>query len=110
MSERRGQIRYARGQQRGTVPLPGFFEGRLVAGGPRVPMLIYLPCPIDPEFGFPMDRSRHLVGYCLGEIIDIDRIWTYAEMISSRRYHHLVATARRDPRKRVDLSTEPSIF
>lgn len=110
MSERRGQVRYAKGERRGSEPKPGFFKGRLVRRGPIVPMRIFLPCPIDPEFGFPMDRSRHLIGECLGEFVDVDRIWTYGDPIGAAEYERLVRTARRDPRERVDLSTEASIF
>lgn len=110
MTERRGITRYAEGEERGPDPEPGFFEGRLLRGGPRVPMMIYLPCPIDPEFGYPTDRPRHLRGWCLGQEIDVYQIWTYAKRISKARFDQLVENATRDPRRVVDLAKEPSIF
>ena len=108
--ERRGETRYAKGTPRGSDPQPGFFKGRLVKNGPIVPMRIYLPCPIDPEFGFPMDRSRRLIGECLGRFIHVDRIWSYGEPIGAAEYDRMTAQASRDPVKAVNLSNEASIF
>jgi hypothetical protein len=41
-------------------PVPGHYWRKLVKGGPRVPCIIFVPCPLDPYTGEPLDRPRHL--------------------------------------------------
>lgn len=72
-------------------PRPGFFAMRLVKGGPEIAARIYLPCPLDPEFCGPLDRSRHLLAEVNGEEKPdwVYRIWTGAREINKAEFHYL---------------------
>ena len=43
-----------------SIPSPGFYRTRLAKGGVWVPVLVYRPCPMDPEDGYPLDRYYQL--------------------------------------------------
>jgi len=49
-------------------PEPGFFRVRLIKGGPQVAARLFTPCPVDPEFGHHIDRSRHLLAEINGRL------------------------------------------
>lgn len=97
-------------------PRPGFFAMRLVKGGPEVAARLYLACPMDPEFGEPTDRPRHLLAEVDGaEATEgwIPRIWTSGREISAADFHYLRDDAewcrdnapdepRANPRRAVD--------
>lgn len=73
-------------------PRPGFFAIRLVKGGPEVSARLYLPCPLDPEFCGPLDRSRHLLAEVDGADAPdrwIARIWTSGREIGAAEFHFL---------------------
>lgn len=106
-------------------PEPGFFRMRLVKGGPLVPARIFLPCPIDPEFGFPMDRPRHLIAEIDGVIEPapraVERIWLSAELIDKATFEfmnadaewcrtHAPAEPKASPRKAIDARKAPPVF
>ncbi len=102
-------------------PRPGFFKLRLIKGGPFVPARIFLPCPIDPEFGHPMDRSRHLIGEIDGKEVEVERIWLSAEEIGPAEFAFMTADAswcrnwapaepQANPRKPIDARTAPPAY
>ena len=70
-------------------PQPGFFKLRMVRGGPFVSALIYLPCMIDPDFGFPLDRARRLMALIDGKPADPFHVWNYGRMIDEAEYLYL---------------------
>lgn len=110
---------------------PGYYETRLVKGGPPVGVMITFGPPVDPVTGEEMDRSwRHRVF-----VNDVERpddgerrwqdfLWNVAlcaDRIDEHRYRYLAATAaweaehRPDlpaasPRVAVDLSRLKSLF
>ena len=118
------------------VPEVGFFRLRLVTGGPYVPALIYAPCPFawEPEhpaedLGWGVEPLRAPVGMqrwtmmALANEQEIDplTVWQRGERIDARGYHQMVAAKRRaehhaphepeaNPRERIDLRRQPSLF
>lgn len=75
-------------------PEPGFFRMRLVRGGPWVPAVTFLPCPIDPHTGEQLDRARKLMGSVNGEdpsYAVADRVWISGRPISEREFLFLLA-------------------
>ena len=73
-------------------PRPGFFAMRLVKGGPEVAARLYIPCPLDPEFCGPLDRSRHLLAEVDGDEkpdVWILRIWIGGREIDAAEFHFL---------------------
>jgi hypothetical protein len=97
-------------------PVPGFYRRRLVKGGPAVGVLIFQACPIDPETGEPMQRSRPLLCLVNGEWADpIDEWeWIAGSRISEAEYLFLLADAahaaehrptapRARPREKINL-------
>lgn len=73
-------------------PRPGFFKMRLVRGGPWLAARLYLPCPLDPEFCGPLDRSRHLLAEVDGDEkpdLWILRIWTSGREIGAAEFNFL---------------------
>lgn len=72
-------------------PQPGFFQMRLVKGGPWVPAIIYRPCPLEmhPETFQHIDRWPHLEAEIDGMPASVDRIWTSGRFISIAEYLYL---------------------
>lgn len=102
-------------------PEPGFFRVRLVKGGPLLAARIFLPCPIDPEFGHPMDRSRHLAAEIDGKDANVDRVWTTGERIGAAEFQYLSddaawcrdyapAEPRANPKSAVDVRKTQPVF
>ena len=107
-------------------PRPGFFKLRLVKDGPWLAARIFLPCPIDPEFGHPMDRSRHLLAEVDGAFVEpptawVFRIWTGAVEIAEAEFNYLrddaswcrqyaPAEPRANPRQSVDPRRTAPVF
>ena len=97
-------------------PIPGFYRRRLVKGGPFVGVRIYQACPLDPESGEPMQRSRPLLCQVNGEWADPYEtwIWVAGAKISEAEFNFLMADAshameyrptapRANPRRKIDL-------
>lgn len=78
-------------------PEPGFFRVRLVRGGPYVAARIFLPCPIDPDFGHYMDRSRHLMaeinGSVYASLLRVFWVWTTGQPVSAGEFQYLADLA-----------------
>jgi hypothetical protein len=113
-------------------PEPGFFRMKLVRGGPWVPALIWRPCPIvipqplettpGPEdWCRPLDRSRPLLARIGEREADPFDVWTYGRRIGAAEYHWRLALGKwaqthapldpeANPRARVDLARQPSLF
>lgn len=72
-------------------PQPGFFKLRAVKTAPMVAAAIFLPCPIDPFYGFPLDRPRHLQAHINGQDANLDRVWMNGELIKFAEYRFLMA-------------------
>lgn len=71
---------------------PGFYKMSLAKGAPDVGAIIFLPCPMDPFYGFPMDRPRHLCAMINGREVDVWQIGTRAaERITQAEYEYLIA-------------------
>lgn len=98
-------------------PVPGRYRRRLVKGGPWVPVLIFVPCPIDPYTGEQLDRSRRLLCLVGEDWADAWEQWTWVagQPISRIDYDLMIAQAAWDrtyaplspganPRLPVDLS------
>ena len=65
---------------------------RLAKGAPEVGAIIFIPCPIDPFYGFPMDRPRHIEAMINGKPSDVDRVWLSKSVrISQAEYEFLIA-------------------
>lgn len=100
-------------------PKTGFFKMRLAKGAPEVGALIFIPCPIDPFYGFPMDRPRHIEAMINGKPCDVDRVWlSKAERISQAEYEFLLAdrawasayapsTPEANPSKKLNIKDVP---
>lgn len=109
-------------------PEPGFYKIRLVKGSPWAPVLIYQPCPVEPEcehFNW-LDRARarpHLDVLIDGQptrrsLLDL---WPWCHPITEAEYRHmrdLAEWARQwaphepaaNPAAPIDLHHQPSIF
>ena len=73
-------------------PETGFYKMRLAKGAPMVGAIIFIPCPIDPFYGFPMDRPRHIEAMINGKPSDVDRVWlSKSECITQAEYEYLIA-------------------
>ena len=107
------------------TPQPGFFRLRLVRGGPWVSARIYLPCPVDPEFGYPMDRSRHLTAEIDGAVDArpdaVTKIWITGRPITAADFAFMNADAdwcrrhaplepKAAPRESIDPRRAPPAF
>lgn len=98
-------------------PEPGFFKMKLVKNGPKIAARLYLNCPIDPEFGHYMDRSRHLIAEVDGVekpgLNGIYWVWTSGERITSAEFEYLkdlTAWCRRyDPSDPLANPTRPVV-
>ena len=78
--------------RRTDCPEPGFYKLRLAKGAPVVGAIIFIPCPIDPFYGFPMDRPRHIEAMINGKPVHVDRVWlAKSEPISQAEYEYLIA-------------------
>jgi hypothetical protein len=99
-------------------PEAGHYQRRLVKGGPQVGVIIYLACPMDPFYGHPLERSRHLLCKVNGEDADAMDQWTWVagSRISEAEYRYLLADAahamefrptapRANPQKKIDWLT-----
>lgn len=77
------------------TPVPGWYRRRLIKGGPWVGCVIFYACPMDPESGEPMDRSRYLLCQVNGEWRDPLETWTWCagSPISEAEYRFLMADA-----------------
>lgn len=104
---------------------PGFYETRLVKGGPPVPARIAFLPPDDPVTGEPLDRSyRFRMWICGREVIDdgrptvrdpetgrtrrgfLDRLWGLAlngTPIDEHRYQYLLDAHSWEVEHRPDL-------
>jgi hypothetical protein len=122
--------------QRGTRftgwPEPGFFKMRLVRGGPWVAALIWRPCPMilpQPsemtpaleDWCFPTERPRLLRATISEDEASPNEVWERGSRISPREYQKLLDVHRyavayaphepeANPRRKVDLGRQPSIF
>lgn len=98
-----------------SVPVAGFYRGRLVSGGVRGGIRIWFGPPHDPVTGEEMDRSWRWQAEFNGEPCDFDRVWPACadEAITEAEYRtycqraewarqQAPASAYADPRKRVD--------
>jgi len=108
-------------------PRPGYFQMRLVKGGPFVAARIHRPCqctvngPAEHDWKNTCDRHRPLCATIDGKPADIWRVWTYGKEIDRADYEYLAGVAdwsrtyapempEANPRMRVDLNAIPSIF
>lgn len=81
-------------------PQPGTYRMRIVAGGPWVPVLIWLDQPTDPETGelVAPETLHALVGSPeRGERVDPARIWTRCRPIPREAWEALVALVASSP-------------
>lgn len=77
-------------------PEPGFFKLCLRRDGPFVPAVIFLPCPVDPYTGYPLDRGRRLLAaieYNDPDYEGIEKIWVFGIAIKRAEYKHMLAVA-----------------
>ena len=105
-------------------PEPGWYRAKLTRGAVFVPVLVYRPCPIDPDYGYPLDRWRALRCLVDGEEVssaELDRLWPYVWPIPESEYVFLVGLhewARRhapylpeaNTRTAVDLASMAPVF
>lgn len=101
-------------------PVAGHWRRRLVKGGPWVGVITYYACPMDPESGEPMQRSRPLLCQVDGEQAEaIDQwSWIAGQPITPKEYAYLRALGNyafqfepnhpaAKPRQPIDLLTAP---
>lgn len=94
-------------------PRPGYYRARLVKGGPWVPVLMFLACPMDPHYGGPLERSRPVWCRAGVEFLDPDRVWMACRAITRAEYHRALMRFVRLPveaKSPVDLNIERSLF
>lgn len=76
-------------------PAPGFFQIRLVKGGPFVPARIYRPCactingPAEHDWQDTCDRYSPLAAEIDGKPGGLWRLWTYGKIISRNDYQYM---------------------
>ena len=92
---------------------------RLAKGAPMVGAIIFIPCPIDPFYGFPMDRSRHMDAMINGKLCDVARVWLSKSVrITQAEYEFLLAdrawasayaptTPEANPSKKLNIKDVP---
>ena len=87
------------------TPVPGFYWTRLVRGGPKVPVRIWLDdnCR-DPDTGEPMDRPPMMRATRGGKEVDLSQVWPYCakHCINAAEYLFLEADAKHAQRYRPD--------
>lgn len=104
-------------------PQAGFYRGRLVKGGPWVPIRIWFGAPLDPLTGEELDRSHRWQAERNGEFVEVDAVWPFcaADAINEAEYRYLLATNQwaaehapdapeAAPRQKIDLNRLPTLF
>ena len=104
-------------------PVPGWYRRRLVKGGPWVPVLLFVPCPLDPHTGEPLDRPRHPLCLIADDPADAMEQWSWVagQPISRAEYLYLMAVRAHaiahepempeaNPRRPIDLLRAPLPF
>lgn len=106
-------------------PIPGFYKMRLVKGGPWVPVVIWRPCPIEPnpETFQGIDRYPRLQCRVAGR--EADPVETFIscsdKVIPVHEYHYLLDSygwaienapeaPEANPYRAIDLGAMPSLF
>ena len=102
------------------VPIAGWYRFKLVSGGVFVAVKIWFGAPLDPIDGTELDRAPRWQAQANGDPISLERVWPKcaAEPIDEDEAAYLVATAawakqhapnsaRTDPRRRINLLSEP---
>ena len=109
------------GMEREGEPIEGHYMLRLVDGGPLMPARIFRACPLDPDFGYPLDRPRPLLAEIDGRPAKVMRVWTWGTPISPGEFEYLRAAAaherrhapampRANPRDKIDHGTMTPLF
>jgi hypothetical protein len=83
-------------------PRPGFFQLRLVKGGPFVAARIWRECPwVDPssdahpeDWCRPLDRPRPLQAEIDGKPAEVERVWTGGRRIAASEFFYRVELGR----------------
>jgi hypothetical protein len=102
-------------------PEPGFFELRLVPGGPLVAARIWRPCPMHPLTCEPLDRYRPLCAEIDGAPASVERVWHAGRPIGAAAFAYLDARGRwararkpdhpfANPRRPITWDTIPVLF
>ncbi|MGI9502987.1 MAG: hypothetical protein ACR2RE_08035 [Geminicoccaceae bacterium] len=103
-------------------PKPGWYRMRQLPKAPWTAVMIYQPCPLDPEFGGPLDRWRYPVALIDGEQeADPYPMVPYLQPISRQEHDEIVALRRAaeerapwlpeaSPDKPINLAEMPAIF
>ena len=92
-------------------PQAGWFKGRMVKGGPWVPVRLWLHQSIDPDTG-ELDEPEKLMGEQNGRSINPALVWTYLRPISLEEYEALTERHRTLPvmaatHAAIDLTATP---
>jgi len=104
-------------------PIAGFYQTRLVKGGPWVPVRLWFGPPLDPHFPRLLDRAPCWQACANGRRFDVDRLWPWCARhpISRSRYRYLIARHRwavrwnpampeADPYRPIDPNTTPILI
>lgn len=104
-------------------PVAGFYQMRLVKGGPFVPVRIWFGTSFDPATGEWNDRSHHWRACIDGQQVDIWRAWPgcSGRAISEGEYRYMRATTahakayepglpQANPKAPIDLNRMAPLF
>ena len=99
-------------------PVQGFYRARRSAKHPWSPVLIFTPCPIDPDHGYPLDRPRLLSAIINGKPVSPLYIWSWCagNPISAAEFRYLTHVAampgqpEATPHKPIDLNSLPPLY
>lgn len=104
-------------------PIEGFYEMRLVRGGPWCPVRIWHGMPFDPATGEWCERQEKWRACLNGEQVDVWRCWPgcSGHPISEADYRHMRAAQNyavtfeadlpaANPHRKIDLDTLPPIY
>lgn len=105
------------------TPTAGWYAFRLVAGGHKVAVRIWHGAPLDPVTGEELDRGWRWQAQADGKPIDLDRVWpgcarepitateaAYLTEIAAWARENAPESAAANPRKKIDLLSEPMPF
>lgn len=75
-------------------PEAGYYQVRLAKGAVWTPILVFRPCPIDPDYGYPMQRFPQLRCLVDGEEVSsrrLEQLWPFVRRITEAEYTFLIA-------------------
>lgn len=99
-------------------PRPGFYRARRSAKHPYSAVRIFVPCPMDPHYGEPLDRPRLLSATVNGRPISPHYVWSWCadKPISVEEFDYLThlgtlpGQPEATPERRIDLGSMAPVY